>query len=399
MAMTRAAALLMGLSTAGAACAQAPAPATTTDDPFIRGLKEGKLLLDARVRYETVDDNINDDAEGLTVRTRLGYETAPIGGFRLLGEFTDTRSLFGINDYAPEEPGYATIADPSSTAVNRAVISYEGWKMAWLAIGRQRIILDNARWVGNVGWRQQEQTYDAGSVDLNFGGGWKLSYDYLDSVQGVVPALDADVSDHIVNLSYSGWQAGTLVGYGYFLKDDDSDDERNTYGLRFSGSAQGSALTWLYAAEYAHQTFDPGAGGSFAMDYYALQGGVGFKAVTVQLGYEVLGSDGGDSALQTPLATKFAFNGWADLFLTTPADGLRDAYANLTADWLGLKWMAVYHDFRADDGGDRYGDEWDLRISKAFGKNYLVGIQYARYQADEFSEDRDKFWLWFELKV
>lgn len=397
MAVTRAAAVIMGISAAGAACAQAPA--ASGDDPFIRGIKQGKLLLDVRMRYETVDDHINDDAEGLTVRTRLGYETAPMGGFRLLGEFTDTRSLFGLNDYAPEQPGYATIADPGNTELNRAVVSYEGWKMAWLGVGRQRIILDNARWVGNVGWRQKEQTYDAGSVDLTFGGGWKLSYDYLERVQGITPAFNADVSDHLVNLSYGGWRAGTLTAYGYLLEDDDSDDERNTYGLRFSGSTGSGALKWLYTAEYAHQTFDPGAGGSYGMDYYTLQGGIGFKAVTIQLAYEVLGSDGGEQALQTPLATKFAFNGWADLFLTTPADGLRDAFVSLGANWLGLNWQAIYHDFRADDGGGRYGDEVDLHISKAFGKHYQLGAKYARYDAEDFKKDRDKFWLWFELKV
>ena len=38
-------------------------------------------------------------------------------------------------------------------------------------------------------------------------------------------------------------------------------------------------------------------------------------------GYEELGSDGGVAAFQTPLATLHAFNGWADLFLTTPGDG------------------------------------------------------------------------------
>jgi hypothetical protein len=377
--------------------------AQAQEDAVTTAIKGGKVLADIRLRYETVDDSINDDADGLTLRTRLGYQTGSLAGFKLLGEFTDTRTVAGVDEFAPEEPGYAVIADPSNTELNRAVISYEGFANTWLGLGRQRIILDNARWVGNVGWRQKEQTFDAASVDYTLAEDWKLSYDYMTRVQGITEAFDRDVNNHILNIGFSGWDIGALVGYAYLLEDDDSNDTSNTYGLRLNGKVAGDNLSWMYTAEYARQNValdkvNPMTGrDDYDADYYALSGGVGFGAMTVLAGYEVLGSDDGDYGLQTPLATKHAFNGWADMFLATPQDGLHDAYIDLGANWLGLKWGAVYHDYRADSGSDRYGSEIDLLLAKKFSQYYTVGLKYADYQADDFSEDRKKLWVWIDF--
>ncbi len=381
-------------------------------DAFIEAIKAGKVIADVRLRYESVDDNIHDDAAALTLRTRLGYQTGSWGGFKLLGEFTNTNvwnsDFFGVSHYFPEQTDqagfpaqnkYATVADPSGTALNRAVISYEGWDSAWLGLGRQRIILDNARWIGNVGWRQKEQTFDAGSVDFNFGKNWKLSYDYMTRVQGVLDKFNRDMSNNIVNLAYTGWDWGSLVGYGYFLDDDDTKNTNNSVGLRFDGSVKPNNLAWLYTAEYARQNaeFDQ-TGNKFDVDYYHLMGGIGFGKMSVKVGNEVLGSDGGDYGLLTPLATGHKFNGWADMFLVTPKDGLSDIYVDFGAKWLGAKWGAIFHDFSADSGSDHYGRELDLVIAKTIAKYYTFGFKYADYRADDFSEDRKKAWFWFDFK-
>jgi hypothetical protein len=223
-------------------------------------------------------------------------------------------------------------------------------------------------------------------------------------VQGITEAFDRDVSNHILNVAFSGLDIGSLVAYGYLLEDDDTHDKNNTLGLRFSGSAKPGDLTWLYTAEYAQQkveldNIDPTTGrDNYDAGYYTLIGGIGIKNMTISAGFEVLGSDGGDYGLQTPLATKHAFNGWADMFLNTPKDGLRDAYVDFGANWVGLKWGAIYHEYRADKGPDRYGTELDLLAVKSFGKYYTVGAKYADYRADDFSKDRKKFWIWFDFK-
>jgi methenyltetrahydromethanopterin cyclohydrolase len=84
--------------------------------------------------------------------------------------------------------------------------------------------------------------------------------------------------------------------------------------------------------------------------------------------------------------------------LVTPVAGLEDTYLDVTADALGMTWKAVYHEFNSDKGNIDYGNEVDVMVSKAFGKHYVLGVKYATYDADAFSVDTDKFWLWGELK-
>jgi len=57
----------------------------------------------------------------------------------------------------------------------------------------------------------------------------------------------------------------------------------------------------------------------------AAGGGALLAGLTGLVGYEVLEGNGA-IGFATPLATLHAFNGWADMFLTTPANGLKDLY-------------------------------------------------------------------------
>jgi hypothetical protein len=118
-------------------------------------------------------------------------------------------------------------------------------------------------------------------------------------------------------------------------------------------------------------------------------------------GYEELGSDGGVAAFQTPLATLHAFNGWADLFLTTPATGLRDYYAGVGKTFAvpflpGLKADLTYHEFDSEFGGLDYGSEWDASLGFKLGPVALLA-KYARYEASGFAVDTEKFWLQGEV--
>ena len=56
------------------------------------------------------------------------------------------------------------VADPTGTDVNQALILYRGIDSTLIRAGRQRINLDNQRFVGAVGWRQNDQTYDGISL-------------------------------------------------------------------------------------------------------------------------------------------------------------------------------------------------------------------------------------------
>ncbi|MBI2383383.1 MAG: alginate export family protein [Gammaproteobacteria bacterium] len=383
----------------------APGANAADQAPTLRAaLEGGRANLDLRLRHESVDtDNpAKKDAEANTVRTRLGYTTGAWNGFDAGIEFEGV-SHIGSANYSPTPAGsYAVVADPDSNELNQAYIRYTGIAGTTLKYGRQRIVLDNARFVGNVGWRQNEQTYDALSVT---GATWlpktTVRYAFLTDANTII-ATDRPLHGHLLNVSYALAPELNLVAYGYLLDwatggvPTPPADSR-TLGLRATGAVALGAGKFGYALEYAQQS--DYADASFDSHGYSLaELGYGVPAVGVKLGYELLGGDGA-SAFQTPLATLHAFNGWADLFLSTPATGLRDVYlqAGGTA-FQKLGWMVRSHRFDADTGSADYGKELDAQLTWAFLDTLSVGAKYANYDAKDFSFDTTKTWAWVEYR-
>lgn len=381
--------------------------AQAEDDRFITALKGGTPTLNMRLRYEEVGVDVpnpiahEDEATALTLRTRLGYQTGKLGGFDAYGEFEDTHVISGVDDYTPESPGYAVIADPRVTEVNQSFIRYTGSETLnglVTTYGRQRIIYDNARFVGNVGWRQDEQTYDAAKLDYGTDN-FALSAAHISQVNSITPALDNFSDSVLANAKWKSAPGGALTAYGYMLKPKYKDDfdTTDTYGVRYEGGMSAGNVKLLLALEYADQSRQAAL---TAVDndvtYSLVEAGASIAGVTVKVAQEVLGSDNGLYGFQTPLATKHAFNGWADKFLVTPAAGLEDRYIFATTNVAGIKLAAAYHQFSADSGGQDYGTETDLVALKKIGP-YTVGIKYADYKADTFSVDTDKLWGWAEM--
>jgi len=429
------------LATAVAALTLLPTlPASA--DALVDALTKSKVSGNFRVRHEEVevDSASIKDATALTLRSRLGIETAPISGFTAILEIEDTHTLFGTDAYAPEEGTpytHAAIVDPSVTEVNRAYLRYRGVRKLDLGVGRQRIIYDNARFVGNVGWRQDEQTFD--SVTANYVGlpNWTFNYAYVDKVNGIsdvkpIYNFDFDSDDHLINIAYSGFTLGKLTGYAYLLNNEESDRvllntginnelnpalrflQNDTYGLRFDGVyilPTTAPLRVFYTAEYAEQELTTPLNIERNTDYYLVETGVGYASsigmLVAKVAQEKLGSDDGLQGFQTPYATKHAFNGWADMFLNTPAVGLVDSYATLSGDFTpwGVKAMVMYHEYGYDEGSADFGEEWNVQLIKQFGANYFLGAKFATYKADDASPligvapniDTDKFWIWAEL--
>ncbi len=368
---------------------------------FTEALTSGKVSADFRLRYETVDqDNALDDADALTLRSRLGYTTGTFNGFSAMVEVEDSRVVAGVDDYTVGPTGfnvgeYSVIADPETTEVDQAYIQYKNDGFT-AKLGRQVITYDNHRFIGHVGWRQDRQTYDAVSLSFKPSENVNISYNYIDERERIF-AEDADIdsNDHLLNASLKT-AVGTLTGYAYLLENEDNDQEHETYGVRFNGSTMAGDIKVLYGAEFATQEFEQNAADADA-DYYNLEAGVVVNGITAKLGYEVLGSDNAGYGFATPLATLHAHNGWADQFLGTPAQGLVDLSFTLAGKLAGGDFKVVYHDFEADDDTptvDDMGDELDLVYSRKFAKHYSFGIKYATYSADDINVDADKFWVW-----
>ena len=379
-------------------------------DPFTEALTSGKVYADFRLRYEGVQqDNALEDANALTLRSRLGYTTADFNGWSAMIEFEDSRPVLGVDDFSVPPTGfnttggvpeYSVIADPATTELDQGYLRYESDQVD-LKGGRQVIVLDNARFVGDVGWRQDRQTFDglrAGFAPIT---NMELTYAYIAQRNRIfAQAKNVDSSDHLLNGSYNT-AFGKAVAYGYLLEDEGNpvSNALDTYGLSFKGGTKIDRATLLYAAEFAFQNSKVGAADNDA-NYMLLEIGALANGITTKIGYEVLGSDGGTYGFSTPLATGHKFNGWADQFLNTPKEGLADIYISAGGKLGGGKWAVIYHDFAADHSTatvDDMGSEFDILYARKFGKNYNGGVKYARYSAGDVAAgkvDTDKLWVW-----
>jgi hypothetical protein len=372
-------------------------------DSLASAITEGKASINLNLRYESVEqDNALKDADALTLRTRLNYTTAEFNGFSSVLEFEDSRVVAGMDDYNDSlgyQPGYSVVADPETTELDQGYVQYKNQGFTAKA-GRQALMFDGQRFVGDVGWRQDRQTFDGMMLGYQFTDAFKVDYMYVTQRNRIfADEKDLDTKDHLINASLKT-DLGLLSAYSYLLEvDDNTDNALDTFGLRFAGDKQINAAKLLYGVEYATQDADSG-NTSYSADYYALEVGAVFSGITTKLGYEVLGSDDGLYGFSTPLATLHKFNGWADQFLTTPKEGLTDMYVSVGFPVASGALTIMYHAFDADEASttvDDLGSEIDVVYTLPIAKNYTLGVKYAAYSAGDVGAgkvDTDKIWLW-----
>lgn len=361
------------------------------------------LTVTARVRYEMVDQaNLPDEAEAVTGRARVGAEFAA-WGVKLLVEGEGTGAL--VNDYNDTLPfngvePFPVVADPESIELNRLQLSYVA-NGNGVTFGRQRINLGNQRFVGAVGWRQNEQTFDAIRGQLKTG---PVSFDVsLASSQRTIFGTDSPNGHFDGTFLLSNVTLDLPVidatAFSYVLDYETRVAmSSQTYGLTASAAIPlGGGTTINASATFATQADNSGNPTDYRTEYLQAELGTTLAGFTISAAFEELGSDGGVAAFQTPMATLHAFQGWADLFLTTPNAGVRDYYATVRRQFavpaLGnVTAQVAYHEFDSAFGGASYGSEWDASLGFRVGPVNLMA-KYANYQADGFGTDTEKFWL------
>lgn len=374
-------------------------------DGVVEALASGKASGDFRLRYEDVEQkNALKDASALTLRSRIGYTTGSVSNFSAMIEFEDVRVVAGRDSYSVPPTGfktgrYSVIADPEVTELDQGFLQYKS-SILMAKLGRQVVTYDGHRFIGHVGWRQDRQTFDGVRLDLTPTENISLSYSYLDQRNRIfAEAVDMDSKDHLFNAAVKT-PIGKLVVYSYMLEQDiATDNALDTYGASLTGAAAMGSAKLLYALEFASQDFESGAVKRDA-DYSLAELGVAVSGITAKVGMESLGSDDGLYGFSTPLATLHKFNGWADIFLNTPAVGLVDSYASLSGTLAGGSWAVIYHTFDADEDTsalDELGAELDISYARKFGKHYNAGVKYAAYNAKDFAVDTDKIWVWVGL--
>ena len=397
-------------------------------------LANGTFNLDVRMRYEQYNEEgapgITKDSYAPTIRTRFGYTSAPLYGFQGMLEGVNVSVLGPEHNYnaagSNNQNDRPVVPDPPLTRVDQAWLAYSYTNWISAKAGIQDINLDNQRFVGDCYWWQNMQTFNAASVgsepikdlDIYYSYIWDVHRIY-GNVGGLPPSFTDFHSDsHLINASYSGWKYGSFVAYTYLLDLRNAAGDANScasYGGFFAGNAPVSdRVAFDYRAEFAWQTDYANSPLRYGTPYYNLEGGANIKPFALGAGYEDLGSGansgaaGGRAGFRTPLASLHSFNGWANVFITTPNDGLRDlyGYAQVTLP-KQVPVRFVYHKFDADYGSGNYGQEFDVLAWKNFGKYWSVTLEYAYYQGQDAAPgsflataahvDVQKFWAQVEF--
>ena len=366
----------------------------------------GAFTLQVRVRHEAVAQAGLRDAEALTARARLGFAPAPWAGWSALAELEGVAALDGDRynqaGLNPAGAGRAVVADPESTEVNQLHFGRTFGKTL-VRLGRQRLFLDNGRFVGDGSWRQNQQTFDAAWVEDRSWAGTTLTYAHLRQVNRGLgrthPQGRWRTASHLFHAQRENLPFGSLSAYAYLL--DFPEVRANacaTLGASLGGgAAMGPGMRWTYRLEAARQTDHGASPLDYAARYLAAESGVNLARGGLAAGMEVLGHDAGQP-FRTPLATLHPFNGWADVFSAIPAGGLRDGYLRLQADLPGALALSVRrHWFRSDRGSARLGEEFDVMLSRRFGKAWTVLAKLADFRAAARGfPDVRKSWLQVE---
>ena len=353
-----------------------------------------KLTADVRARAEFANIDDLDFSQAWTVRTRLGLGNKPWHGLSAYVEGEGTFS-FAPDAYwnvVSTPNGKTPIADPVFIELNRGWLQYANKEFADVSVkaGRQRIKLDDDRFIGNVGWRQNEQTYDSARGGTSFGvEGLKLDYAYAWLVhrifanKGGTARRDWDSRTHMIRLHYGGLDFLKVTGFAYLvdLTNDAPGFSSNSYGFRATGSIPlGDDWKIGYIGSYAYQTDAAQNPVNYSAHYAWASADVGYAPIaTVGAGYELLGSDDGKARFVTPLATLHKFNGFADMFLDNGGrNGLQDffAYVSPKLPWK-IKGKLIYHRFWSDEGSNLLGDEIDFVAKRKFGKYTTVLLKTA----------------------
>jgi hypothetical protein len=410
------------------------APAAPAEYTFLDSVKAGKPLTNFRLRYENVDqDGKAEEADAFTLRSLIGWQTAPWHNFSIaaqvinVGVFNDDYDNFDKAVIEPGKSAYPRVVDPDDTDINQLFVEWTGIRNTKLRLGRQSVKLDNVRFIGNIEFRQVMQVFDGVALEnKNLLPNTSIYLAHFDRVKQITTKYQ-DANVEIANVKYSISPSEALVGYGYLIDWNGSPRAGNvgqpnpdttsskTFGARLDGTRVINP-DWkvLYTAEYAKQDDYKDGNDNIDSHYLRLGGGAMYGTWYARIDHEVLSSNDGLSAFQTPLGTNHLFQGWVDQFLVTPNAGIKDTFFSFGGKVFGVALSSEYHIFKSDEDfrtignsatnftGDKYGTEIDVAAAYTYQK-WMGKVEYGRFREDDElgatltaatrKRDTEKLWL------
>lgn len=420
--------LMLGLAVAAFSAQAAEEVEALPDYTIWDAIKGGKNMTNFRLRYEHVDqDGKAKTADALTLRSLVGWQTAPFHNFSVGVQLINVTKLDNryddrkLGDPHPGMGNYPIVVDPNDTDVNQLYVDWTGIKNTRFRVGRQQINLDNVRFIGDIGFRQVMQVFDGYSVLNKSLPNTEIYLAHFERVKQISTRLQEGELE-IVNVKYRISPAESLVGYGYFSNFETpgiaktsvlgpgTDQSNKTLGLRLDGTRKiNDDWRGIYTAEYAKQTDYSDGDDRIDAHYVRLGLGAGYKAWFARLDHETLSSNDSTYAFQTPFGTNHLFQGWADQFLITPTQGIKDTFITIGGKpYEKLVLHAEYHIIKSDEDfakfgggfGNTFGKEFDFAATYNVNSNFFVKAEYANFREDERvaaapgrKTDIEKIWL------
>lgn len=362
----------------------------------------------ARLRHEQVDDDrFAKDANALTFRARVGLHSQWNDQWSTLLELEGNTRLGGdFNSFANGQSSYPAIADPNALEVNQAWVAWQQQSGLNLKFGRQRLQMDDMRFIGNAGWRQHERTFDAIWASHQWNEQWSVTLGYIDKAHRIFTdsAIDPlrrerDLSTYVARASYAqdGHQLSAFMIWDKHL--NEAALSRTNVGVYGKGEWPVSSEAQLgYQAAWAYQDEHADAPQISGHHYWKVAPFVSFSTWKLTAGLETLQGDG-QHAFITPLASLHGPNGWADQFLGTPGDGLRDRFVDVQGSWQlfdsikPLELRLAHHAFESVTHGDSLGSEWDAALTIKPSDDWSYQIKLADYDGGTQRADVKKIWF------
>jgi len=357
---------------------------------------------DLRLRTEYAHEADLRDGLAVTLRARLGLQTPEVAGFALAIEGEHIQAFGGeaFNSTANERSRFATIADPEATEVNQAYLRWRHEKLLVQA-GRMRLALADQRFVGDLNFRQNQQTFDGLMAQYTPGSGHQLRYRYMNRVRrpfgAKQPRSEVDMRTHLVDYELERLGGDRLTLFALLLEMRNRElvgGSTRTLGVRYQSERSLADRPLSIALSYARQNdYADGTNTNDANYVSAVAKLTLANAWVLGAGIEHLGGNG-TYGMQTQLATLHKFQGFADLFAAgTPATGVNDWQATLRMPLFQGRLNLAYHWFAAVDSDTNHGREFDFSYDVRVAHNWLVALKFADYRADGFGVDTTRAWL------
>lgn len=376
-------------------------------------LRDGTIKLDLRYRFESVEeDRFEKNARASLLRSRVTLESGAVRGWRGLAEVDDLRSI-GVDDYNSTENGrteFPIVADPEYTEFNQVWIAYEREGLA-THLGRQRIYVGEMRFIGGKPWRQNEQTYDGLRLQWSPISALSIDASYVSRVNRIF-GQDADTNpadwtgdNFFSRADYRLSDRHRLAAFAHRLNVD--AEAGFTAGQTVNNSSDSVGVEYMAVLDSMSlraaiaQQRDTGASElNYRAPYYVVEASAEALGLTWRAAHEVLGADNG-VGFSTPLANGHRYQGWADKFLNTPRDGLKDTWLSVDAKLEHLALTLRYHDFRAESSGDDFGQELDMQLQWTVTPQLTATLKAAVFDSDapERLNDTTKAWLMVQFRL